>query len=298
MPSHTTRGLPRRVARWSVLVGALTWTTSTAQNPWVTGRRQRDAGDEGIGKIRVDDGADAADTDDFAALNELVAGLGADATGGVDASAALEQAFEMWDGVMESPEMQALLSDPDALRAAILDNPFIKAVPGAAEQLEAVLGSDQLGDPAKFKEMMRTGMDTFKSVSKEVASELGTQLEDLIAHPEKLEATMADAMKALGLDGAASRGGDDGDDALAALLGGAGADASPEELLKNIPGMEDLMASPDFKKQMEQTQEWLATMMDAAAADPASAPPSRKAKKKRPKLDLDEVEIDAINGAF
>mmetsp|Transcript_20971 Transcript_20971/g.67559 ORF Transcript_20971/g.67559 Transcript_20971/m.67559 type:complete len:273 (-) Transcript_20971:428-1246(-) len=256
---------------------------ASAQNAWLKKKVQKEEEEEGSA---------ALGETDFARLNKLVEGLqqqgGASSSVGETASGLLDQAFEQWETLMETPEVKELLSDPEAMKEAIKSNPLMQNLPG----VEAMLDSETFADPAKFKEAMHQGIQTFKSVSKDVASEMGAQFQQLLADPEKLQNVVADALGALGLD-------------------------DPSQLLQHMPSDD---GTADFQKQMEQAQQYLATLMEggpAAAArggggasDDLLASLARAAanqdttttnarKKRKHNIDLDdqvEIEIpDAIN---
>ena len=37
---------------------------------------------------------------------------------------------DMWESLMDSPEMEEMLANPELLKATIKDNPLINAIPG------------------------------------------------------------------------------------------------------------------------------------------------------------------------
>ena len=261
---HDDTQMMLRLSLTMSLVTSAVW----AQNAWVKKKSEEET--------------------DFARLNKLVEDLeaGKKPSVGDSASELLDQAFEQWETLMDTPEVRELLSDPAAMKEAIKSNPLMQNLPG----VDAMLDSETFQDPEKFKEAMHQGIQTFKSVSKDVASEMGQQFQELLTNPEKLQATVNDAMAALGLD-----------------------DADPSDMLKQIPGMSDLANSPEFAKQMEQAQQYLAQLLndenggdssnplaeslgDLLGGKAGGGPPRKKPKRK---LDLDdqvEIEIpDAIN---
>ena len=228
-------------------------STVFSKNAWVSKKKEEEA------------------STDFARLNSLVKDIqenGPKEDLGDSASSLMEGVFDQWETLMETPEAKALLSDPALMKEAIKSNPMMKAFPG----LDAMLESETFSDPEKFQEAMAQGMETFKTASKDVAKEMGNQFQDLLANPDKLEKTLDDVMQAFG-----------GKDALENMF-------KNEDLMKNIPGLGDM--DPEFKKQMDEAQQYLATLM--GGGDEANGLP----RKKRLELDEHNIEVeipDAIN---
>ena len=151
------------------LVLALSCTAS-AQNPWVNRRKNKDkdapvaadpaAGDTDFSKLNdmvknlqqagaaggqgedmfAGMGADSASVSERFRTSSCVDGVGAtsrrrDALD-VAARAATRLAREyvhtgdMWESLMDSPEMEEMLANPELLKATIKNNPLINAIPG------------------------------------------------------------------------------------------------------------------------------------------------------------------------
>lgn len=223
-----------------------------AQNPWVR-RKKKGAGTtaadentlphehpehsspQGIGKIRLDDdehdhttpGASTRghlDTNDFDRLNKLVGEFGTDS---LQMDTAWEGMAQMWEGLMDSPEMKEMLDDPAKLRAAITDNPLLQAIPGVDQYIAQLLESDTFQDPTKLKEAMRLGMNAFKSVGKEFTKEFGTQLNMLAQNPDGFAQQISDTLENVMAD---------------------------ENLRKHIPGLEN-MSPEQLAEHLKQTQD-------------------------------------------
>ncbi|KAJ1453588.1 hypothetical protein M885DRAFT_271733 [Pelagophyceae sp. CCMP2097] len=113
-------------------------------------------------------------------------------------SKARSPAHALSAGMMDLPEVQAMLADPAKLREMLVNNPMLDAMPGMREQMEVALASDAFSDPVKLKAAMTEGMAAFKSAGKEFTQEIGKNVQDMMANPEK----MNEALKALGLGGA------------------------------------------------------------------------------------------------
>mmetsp|Transcript_24029 Transcript_24029/g.74043 ORF Transcript_24029/g.74043 Transcript_24029/m.74043 type:complete len:263 (+) Transcript_24029:61-849(+) len=257
--------------RWLLVLLALAWDAADG-NAWT--RKKKEAKEE-----------EDLSTD-FARMNKLVEELGADAAtkkkSASSASDLLDSAFDQWESLMETPEVQALLADPDAMKAAIKDNPLMANLPG----VDAMLDSETFQDPEKFKDAMHQGMQSFKTMSKDVAGALGEQFQQLLDDPAKLQATVSDAMKMLGNLG----------------------DTDPADLLKGLSGGE---GNEDLEAQIEQAKQYMQTLMGsdgglggsaedllAGLGDLLGGDDSSPTRKKRRTLEDDLVEIDipdAIN---
>ena len=98
---------------------------------------------------------------------------------------------------MDSPEMEEMLANPELLKATIKNNPLINAIPGASEQVEALLQSDAFNDPAQLKQAMRQGVDAMKAVGSEFGSQLGAQMKLAQQNPEAFKAQMEAMMSQL-----------------------------------------------------------------------------------------------------
>ena len=101
-----------------------------AQNPWVNRRKNKDKD----APVAADP---AAGDTDFSKLNDMVKNLqqagAAGAPGGEDMFAGMG---DMWESLMDSPEMEEMLANPELLKATIKNNPLINAIPGASERVE------------------------------------------------------------------------------------------------------------------------------------------------------------------
>jgi len=234
---------------------ALVWSAS-AQNPWVNRRRNRDSAGKGDAGAAPD--AKAPETD-FSKLNDLVGNAPNGALGDVGANMA-----GMWEELMDSPEMEQMLADPELLAATIKNNPLIGAIPGAAEQVEAMLASDTFKDPAKLREAMKTGVEAMSAVGAEFGKQLGATMELAAKDPAAFQKQMADAVAQL-IPGAGADGGAAIMEAAKAMFDGSGSAADLEKL-SQIPGMEGLADPEQFKAQMASYQKMMAQMgMDPAA---------------------------------
>ena len=107
---------------------ALTGLTS-AQNPWVNRRKNKDKD----APVAAD--PSSGDTD-FSKLNDMVKNLQqAGAAGGAGGEDMFAGMGDMWESLMDSPEMEEMLANPELLKATIKNNPLINAIPGASEQV-------------------------------------------------------------------------------------------------------------------------------------------------------------------
>ena len=108
---------------------ALTGLTA-AQNPWVNRRKNKDKD----APVAADP---AAGDTDFSKLNDMVKNLQqAGAAGGAGGEDMFAGMGDMWESLMDSPEMEEMLANPELLKATIKNNPLINAIPGASEQVE------------------------------------------------------------------------------------------------------------------------------------------------------------------
>ena len=102
---------------------ALTGLTS-AQNPWVNRRKNKDKD----APVAADP---AAGDTDFSKLNDMVKNLQqAGAAGGAGGEDMFAGMGDMWESLMDSPEMEEMLANPELLKATIKNNPLINAIPG------------------------------------------------------------------------------------------------------------------------------------------------------------------------
>lgn len=229
----------------------------SAQNPWVNRRRNRDSGGKADSGVAPD--VKAPETD-FSKLNDLVGAGGAGGgLGDVGANMA-----GMWEELLDSPEMEQMLADPELLAATIKNNPLIGAIPGAADQVEALLASDTFKDPAKLREAMKTGVEAMSAVGAEFGKQLGATMELAQKDPAAFQKQMAEAVAQL-VPGAGADGGAAIMEAAKAMFDGSGGAADLEKLAQ-IPGMEGLGDPEQFKAQMASYQKMMAQMgMDPAA---------------------------------
>jgi len=201
-----------------VLVGVC-----VAQNPWV---RRKKKEEEEVGKIRLEEEEEEEAATEFARLNKLVSEMGE-----TDLSGAWDGLSEMYESLLESPEMKELLEDPAKLKAAITENPLLKSLPGMDEHLDTVLDSFQ--DPEKLREAMKVGMDAFKTVGKEFTKELGSQMEQLVNDPAAFQKQLSDTIANFMND---------------------------EEMLKAIPGF-DQLTPEQLQAQLAQAQDLFKGML-------------------------------------
>lgn len=222
---------------------ALCLSLVCAQNPWVRRKKKSDQptqdDDAPIGKIRLDDEASsnsakaAFDADnDFDRLNRLVSEFGSE---NMQMDTSWEGMSQMWEGLMDSPEMQQMLDDPAKLREAIADNPLLQAIPGVDKYVSQLLESETFQDPAKLKEAMRVGMNAFKSVGKEFTKELGTQIDQLVQNPQAFAQQISDTLENVMGD---------------------------ENLRKHIPGL-DQVTPEQLAEHLKQTQDMFAGLLQA-----------------------------------
>lgn len=223
---------------------ALLVSSASAQNPWVNRRRNKD---KEAKPVVTDEASAGDDLTDFARLNSIVEGL--QTGGGGDDANPLAGMGAMWDEMMDSPEMAAMLNDPELLKATIKNNPLLSAIPGVGDQVDALLESDTFKDPAQLREAMKVGMEAFKTMGDEFGAELGKQMELMQANPEAFQKNMADALAQL-VPGAGADGGAALLEAAKGLFDGSG-DVDLDALAK-IPGMEALGDPEALKAQMEQ----------------------------------------------
>mmetsp|Transcript_8823 Transcript_8823/g.29102 ORF Transcript_8823/g.29102 Transcript_8823/m.29102 type:complete len:285 (-) Transcript_8823:159-1013(-) len=230
----------------------------SSANRWVGGKRNK------VEEKEEDD------LSEFERINRLVQQM-TDSDGGLDSGAAstlarrpaggddvaagletmLSSMGDMWEGMMDLPEVQAMLADPAKLREMLVNNPMLDAMPGMREQMEVALASDAFSDPVKLKAAMTEGMAAFKSAGKEFTQEIGKNVQDMMANPEK----MNEALKALGLGGA---GGGDMAESLQQMFGGA--DGAPPDLgaMAKMFGMD--LTPEQVAEAMAETQKLLGSM--------------------------------------
>ena len=116
-----------------------------AQNPWVNRRKNKDKD----APVAADP---AAGDTDFSKLNDMVKNLQQAGAAGGQGEDMFAGMGDMWESLMDSPEMEEMLANPELLKATIKNNPLINAIPGASEQVEALLQSDAFNDPAQLKQ--------------------------------------------------------------------------------------------------------------------------------------------------
>ena len=66
--------------------------------------------------------------------------------------ALMQQGMEMWKQMLDSPEMQGVLNDPNQMREMMM--PFVEMMGGDKSKLEEVLA-----DPEKLKSSMTEGLE-------------------------------------------------------------------------------------------------------------------------------------------
>merc|ERR1719486_399804 len=103
---------------------------------------------------------------------------------------------DMWESLMDSPEMEEMLANPELLKATIKNNPLINAIPGASEQVEALLQSDAFNDPAQMK-LAQQNPEAFKAQMEAMMSQLAGGPEQGRALMEAFKAQMEAMMSQL-----------------------------------------------------------------------------------------------------
>uniref|UniRef100_A0A7S2RE23 Uncharacterized protein n=1 Tax=Rhizochromulina marina TaxID=1034831 RepID=A0A7S2RE23_9STRA len=124
----------------------------------------------------------------FARMNELAAGMhenggldmaemmkALESFGEQDLTQVLSEGMGMWKDMLDSPEVQQMLGDPEQMRAAML--PFVEAFGGDVSKLD-----EALQDPTKLKESMVQGIDA---------------MQELFSSPEKMQELAAEFMNNL-----------------------------------------------------------------------------------------------------
>lgn len=149
---------------------------------------------------------------------------------GMDVGALMQQGMGMWKDMLDTPEMQSMLSDPAQMREMML--PFVEMMGGDVAKLDEVLS-----DPEKLKESMTTGLET---------------MTDLFSDPKKLEDMASQMLEGLDpktrdtVERLAS--GDEG--VLSELLAEVDPDGSLELMVKDLADPTKL-ADPDFLAEMQ-----------------------------------------------
>ena len=139
------------------------WPSAASQRPKPLGQPEKNKDKDA--PVAAD--PSSGDTD-FSKLNDMVKNLQqAGAAGGAGGEDMFAGMGDMWESLMDSPEMEEMLANPELLKATIKNNPLINAIPGASEQVEALLQSDAFNDPAQLKQAMRQGVDAMKAVGSE-----------------------------------------------------------------------------------------------------------------------------------
>ena len=184
------------------------------------------------------------------ALADMMKGLGD--IDGMDMGAMMQQGMGMWKEMLNSPEMQEMLSDPKQMRELMA--PFVDMMGGDKAKLEEALAdpealkksmnqgidamADLVADPKSIKELTDGIMDALDSDTKEKLKKLVSgdetaikdmlaevnpsgEWQELISDPSKLQdpAFLQQMQYVLGLTGDAEVGGVD----LGDLSGGIGA---------------------------------------------------------------------------
>lgn len=230
---------------------------AVAQNPWVR-KKKKDA------PVEADAASQKADGADLSALHDMLS-----AGTGDDAANPYAGMGDMWEGLMDSPEMAQILADPDLLKKSIMNNPLISAIPGAKEQVEAIMASDAFNDPDQLQKAMRAGVDAMKSVSNDFGAAMGEQMKLAQEDPAAFQKQMAEAMSQFMGDG-------DPAQAMAqaqALFGGSEADPEYLKKLAEVPGMEKLADPAAMKASMEALAGMMGGGGDGKLADIPSGTP-------------------------
>jgi hypothetical protein len=71
----------------------------------------------------------------------------------------MAQGMGMWKQMLESPDMQAVLSNPEQMREMML--PFVEMMGGDMAKLEEVLA-----DPEKLKSSMNEGLEVMSYIAR------------------------------------------------------------------------------------------------------------------------------------
>jgi len=223
--------------RYALVAAAL---ACAAANPWAR-KNKKEAPLEEDKASGVADGAG-----EYKRLHDLLS------TGDDEA---IEKSFEgmgdMWENLMDSPEMAQMLADPELLKKSIRENPLINMIPGAQDQINAIMDSPAFSDPEQLAKAMRQGVDAMKAVGDEFGKHFGDQMKLAKEDPEKFSKQMADAMASFAKSSGAA-----GQDPAAALEAAKGlwgnAQNDPEYLAKlgQIPGMEHLSDPEKLKEHM------------------------------------------------
>jgi len=145
------------VASWSVAPAA-------AQDAWTRGKR---------GKNRVRPAEEAKEPDpsvfgNFAQMNELASKGGGDQylaqlmealgeMGDMDMDQVMAQSMQMFSEAMDSPEMQAMLTDPEKMRETMM--PMLEMLGGDKDKFE-----EMLADPDQMKANMEKGLAEVKKM--------------------------------------------------------------------------------------------------------------------------------------
>jgi len=229
-----------------ILVALALTGLASAQNPWVNRRKNKDKD----APVAADP---AAGDTDFSKLNDMVKNLQQAGAAGGQGEDMFAGMGDMWESLMDSPEMEEMLANPELLKATIKNNPLINAIPGASEQVEALLQSDAFNDPAQLKQAMRQGVDAMKAVGSEFGSQLGAQMKLAQQNPEAFKAQMEAMMSQLA-------GGPEQGRALMEAAKGlwdGSADPAQLEALSKLPGMEALADPEAMKRQMAELQKMM-----------------------------------------
>lgn len=162
----------------------------------------------------------------MAGLEELMKGME-----GQDMGALMQQGMGMWKQMLDSPEMQGVLNDPNQMREMMM--PFVEMMGGDKSKLEEVLA-----DPEKLKSSMTEGLET---------------MTELFSDPAKLK-DVADTMLQ-NLDPATrskvERLASGDEDVMSELLSEIDPDGSIKEMMASLSDPTKLQ-DPDFLAKMQQ----------------------------------------------
>jgi hypothetical protein len=149
---------------------------------------------------------------------------------GMDMGAMMQQGMGMWKDMLDTPEMQDMMNDPNQMREMML--PFVEMMGGDVAKLDEVLA-----DPAKLKTSMNEGLQT---------------MSDLFSDPKQMEAMASQMLEGLDpktrstVERLAS--GDEG--VLSELLAEVDPDGTLEAMVKDLADPAKL-SDPNFLAEMQ-----------------------------------------------
>lgn len=163
-------------------------------------------------------------------MGELMKSLGNLGGGDMDLGSMMQQGMGMWKEMLDSPDMQEMLNNPDQMREMML--PFVNMMGGDVGKLDEVLA-----DPAMLKESMTTGLET---------------MTELFSDPKQMEKMASQMLKGLDpqtrdtVERLAS--GDEG--VLTEMLAGIDPDGSLKDMMADLSDPSKL-ADPTFLAEMQ-----------------------------------------------